>query len=79
MILVASITGEPGEVTTTLLLLGIWLEKESAGYKIMATLGFDDEKAKELEKHVSHYWVSLGATDVFHTSELVLFIISYIR
>ncbi|KAJ4952309.1 hypothetical protein NE237_029141 [Protea cynaroides] len=42
--------GESGEITTTHLLLGIWSEKESAGHKIMAALGFDDEKAKELSK-----------------------------
>lgn len=41
-------SGEGGEVTTTHMLLGIWSEKDSAGHKIMATLGFDDEKAKEL-------------------------------
>ncbi|KAA8539832.1 hypothetical protein F0562_026524 [Nyssa sinensis] len=43
-------SGEDGEITTTHLLLGIWSEKESAGHKIMAGLGFDDEKAKELAK-----------------------------
>ncbi|KAF9616954.1 hypothetical protein IFM89_033024 [Coptis chinensis] len=43
-------SGDSGEITTTHLLLGIWSEKESAGYKIMATLGFDDEKAAELAK-----------------------------
>ncbi|XP_026380325.1 ATP-dependent Clp protease ATP-binding subunit CLPT1, chloroplastic-like [Papaver somniferum] len=43
-------SGEPGEITTSHLLLGIWSEKEAAGHKIMATLGFDDEKAKELAK-----------------------------
>nr|GFD49534.1 ATP-dependent Clp protease ATP-binding subunit CLPT1, chloroplastic-like [Tanacetum cinerariifolium] len=32
------------------LLLGIWAQKESAGHKIMATLGFDDDKAQELAK-----------------------------
>ncbi|KAL9242869.1 hypothetical protein vseg_016827 [Gypsophila vaccaria] len=42
-------SGEDGEVTTTELLLGIWSEVESPGYKILATLGFDDEKAKKLE------------------------------
>ena len=31
------------------MLLGIWSEVESPGYKIMATLGFNDEKAIELE------------------------------
>lgn len=37
------------------MLLGIWSEKDSAGHKIMASLGFDDEKAKELAKSVSLY------------------------
>ncbi|XP_022141304.1 ATP-dependent Clp protease ATP-binding subunit CLPT1, chloroplastic-like [Momordica charantia] len=44
-------SGESGEITTGHLLLGIWSE-ESAGRKILATLGFDDEKAKEIEKSV---------------------------
>ncbi|KAL5570034.1 hypothetical protein UlMin_026609 [Ulmus minor] len=43
-------SGESGEITTTHLLLGIWSEKQSAGYKILESLGFDDEKAKELSK-----------------------------
>ncbi|MFS8013463.1 putative Clp, repeat (R) domain, Clp domain superfamily protein [Helianthus anomalus] len=43
-------SGETGEVTTSHLLLGIWAQKESAGHKIMAMLGFDDDKAKELAK-----------------------------
>nr|XP_043633873.1 ATP-dependent Clp protease ATP-binding subunit CLPT1, chloroplastic-like [Erigeron canadensis] len=43
-------SGEMGEVTTSHLLLGIWAQKESAGYKIMATLGFNDDKANELAK-----------------------------
>lgn len=34
------------------MLLGIWSEKESAGHIILAGLGFDDEKAKELAKNV---------------------------
>ncbi|KAL9993645.1 putative Clp, repeat (R) domain, Clp domain superfamily protein [Helianthus debilis subsp. tardiflorus] len=46
-------SGETGEVTTSHLLLGIWAQKESAGHKIMAKLGFDDDKAKELAKTVS--------------------------
>ncbi|KAH9647485.1 ATP-dependent clp protease ATP-binding subunit clpt1 [Citrus sinensis] len=41
---------ESGEITTNHLLLGIWSEKESAGHKILATLGFNDEKAKEIAK-----------------------------
>ncbi|KAK6135267.1 hypothetical protein DH2020_030988 [Rehmannia glutinosa] len=45
-------SGESGEITTTHLLLGVWSEKESAGHKILAGLGFDDEKAKELAKNM---------------------------
>lgn len=45
--------GEDGEVTVAHMALGIWSVKESAGHKVMATLGFDDEKAKELAKFVS--------------------------
>ncbi|URE28492.1 ATP-dependent Clp protease ATP-binding subunit [Musa troglodytarum] len=44
------VEGEDGEITTAHLLLGIWSEKESAGHKILASLGFDDEKASELAK-----------------------------
>lgn len=43
-------SGETGEVTTSHLLLGIWAQKESAGHRIMATLGFNDDKAQELAK-----------------------------
>ncbi|GKA97019.1 ATP-dependent Clp protease ATP-binding subunit ClpT1, chloroplastic-like protein [Tanacetum coccineum] len=46
-------SGETGEVTASHLLLGIWAQKESAGHKIMATLGFDDDKAQELAKSVN--------------------------
>ena len=35
------------------MLLGIWSEKDSAGHKILASLGFDDDKANELAKSVS--------------------------
>ncbi|KAL6181938.1 hypothetical protein ACLB2K_048585 [Fragaria x ananassa] len=38
-----------GEITTSHLLLGIWYEVDSPGQKIMATLGFNEEKVKELE------------------------------
>ncbi|OMO80969.1 hypothetical protein COLO4_23846 [Corchorus olitorius] len=41
-------SGDDGEITTTHLLLGIWSEVESPGHKILETLGFNDEKAKEL-------------------------------
>jgi ATP-dependent Clp protease ATP-binding subunit ClpA len=43
-------SGEDGEVTANHLLLGIWSDKESAGHKILASLGFDDEKARLLTK-----------------------------
>ncbi|KAK6936350.1 Clp, repeat (R) domain, partial [Dillenia turbinata] len=46
-------SGEDGEITTAHLLLGIWSQKESAGHKILASLGFNDEKAAELTKSVS--------------------------
>ncbi|CAL5432866.1 unnamed protein product [Camellia sinensis] len=46
-------SGESGEITPTHLLLGVWSEKESAGHKIMAALGFNEEKAKELETLIS--------------------------
>lgn len=45
-------SGESGEITVTHLLLGIWAQKESAGHQIMASLGFNDEKAKELLKYM---------------------------
>lgn len=43
-------SGEDGEVTVSHMLLGIWSEKDSAGHKLMESLGFDNEKAKELAK-----------------------------
>ncbi|CAN6313411.1 unnamed protein product [Urochloa humidicola] len=43
-------SGEDGKVTANHLLLGIWSDKESAGHKILASLGFDDEKARLLAK-----------------------------
>ncbi|KAL6979672.1 ATP-dependent Clp protease ATP-binding subunit clpt2, chloroplastic [Sarracenia purpurea var. burkii] len=47
-------SGESGEITPTHLLLGVWSKKESAGHKIMAALGFNEEKAKELRTLVSN-------------------------
>ncbi|KAF8412364.1 hypothetical protein HHK36_000328 [Tetracentron sinense] len=46
-------SGEGGEITTTHLLLGIWSEEESAAHKIMASFGFNNEKAKELAKSMN--------------------------
>ncbi|KAK9277541.1 hypothetical protein L1049_007086 [Liquidambar formosana] len=42
-------SGESGEITTTHLLLAIWSEEKSPGHKILATLGFNHDKAKELK------------------------------
>ncbi|KAK6926349.1 Clp, repeat (R) domain [Dillenia turbinata] len=47
-------SGEDGEITTAHLLLGIWSQKESAGHKILASFGFNDEKATELTKYSSY-------------------------
>lgn len=46
-------SGESGEITSAHLLLGVWSEKDSAGHKIMASLGFNDEKAQQLETLIS--------------------------
>ncbi|KAK4422761.1 ATP-dependent Clp protease ATP-binding subunit CLPT2, chloroplastic [Sesamum alatum] len=46
-------SGENGEITTTHLLLGLWRQEESPGHKILAALGFNDEKAKELHSLIS--------------------------
>lgn len=54
--------GEGGEITVGHLLLGIWAQKDSAGHKVLAALGFNDEKAKEVATFVSlefsclHLW-----------------------
>lgn len=47
------VIGGIGEVMPAHILLGIWSEVESPGHKILATLGFTDEKSKELESFVS--------------------------
>ncbi|RAL44446.1 unnamed protein product [Cuscuta campestris] len=46
-------TGGDGEITTTHLLLGIWLQEGSPGHKIMASLGFNNGKAQELKDLIS--------------------------
>ncbi|KAL6580498.1 hypothetical protein OROMI_008522 [Orobanche minor] len=43
-------SGESGEITVSYLALGVWSEKDFTGHKIMAALGFDDDKARELAK-----------------------------
>ncbi|PIN07905.1 hypothetical protein CDL12_19523 [Handroanthus impetiginosus] len=45
-------SGDSGEITVAYLVLGIWATKESAGHIILANLGFDDDKAKELAKNM---------------------------
>ncbi|KAK2421272.1 ATP-dependent Clp protease ATP-binding subunit clpt1, chloroplastic [Trifolium repens] len=42
--------GEEGETNVTHLLLGIWSQEKSAGRKVLAALGFNDEKAEEIAK-----------------------------
>ncbi|EOA18373.1 hypothetical protein CARUB_v10006894mg [Capsella rubella] len=42
-----------GELTTAYLLLGIWSQKDSAGHQILEKLGFDEDKAKEVEKSMN--------------------------
>jgi hypothetical protein len=51
------------------LLLGIWSDKESAGHKILASLGFDDEKASLLAKTV---------LSCFHSSQLIIVLLHYL-
>ncbi|WCJ36528.1 Double Clp-N motif protein [Euphorbia peplus] len=46
-------SGDDGEISTGHIILGLWSEKESAGYKILETLGFNDEKAKELAESMN--------------------------
>ncbi|BAU00488.1 hypothetical protein VIGAN_10208900 [Vigna angularis var. angularis] len=46
-------SGDDGEMTTAHILLGIWSEAGSPGHKILSTLGFNDEKAGELESLIS--------------------------
>ncbi|XP_065870893.1 ATP-dependent Clp protease ATP-binding subunit CLPT1, chloroplastic [Euphorbia lathyris] len=41
-------SGDGGEISTGHIILGIWSEVESAGHRILETLGFNDEKAKEI-------------------------------
>nr|GME21642.1 ATP-dependent Clp protease ATP-binding subunit CLPT2, chloroplastic-like [Ipomoea batatas] len=45
--------GDGGEITTIHLLLGVWSQEGSPGYKVLATLGFNDEKAQELKALIS--------------------------
>lgn len=42
-------SGKGEEITASDLLLAVWSEKDAPGHKIMAALGFNDEKAAELK------------------------------
>lgn len=44
--------GDGGEVTTAHMLLGVWSQEESPGRKILASLGLNDEKVKELKSKI---------------------------
>ncbi|CAH9086268.1 unnamed protein product [Cuscuta europaea] len=46
-------TGGSGEISPTHLLLGIWSQEGSTGHKILAALGFNNEKAQELRELIS--------------------------
>ncbi|CAN0841813.1 ATP-dependent Clp protease ATP-binding subunit CLPT2, chloroplastic [Linum grandiflorum] len=46
-------SGAGGEVTTIDMILGIWSDADSPGHKVLAAMGFNDEKAKELESRNS--------------------------
>ncbi|CAI0404332.1 unnamed protein product [Linum tenue] len=45
-------SGDDGEITPSHILLGLWSETDSAGQKILETLGFTNEMAKELVNYV---------------------------
>ncbi|KAH6762891.1 Double Clp-N motif protein [Perilla frutescens var. hirtella] len=46
-------SGDNGAITTTRLLLGLWQQEESPGHQILASLGFNADKAKELYSLIS--------------------------
>ncbi|CAI5479146.1 unnamed protein product [Closterium sp. Yama58-4] len=45
--------GRAGEISTALILLGIWEQRESAGHKLLAQLGFHDALASQLTADLS--------------------------
>lgn len=47
-----------GEISTAHIILGIWSEVDSPGHKILSNLGFNDNKAKELESTISKHGVT---------------------
>uniref|UniRef100_A0A1J3F3R7 Clp protease-related protein, chloroplastic n=1 Tax=Noccaea caerulescens TaxID=107243 RepID=A0A1J3F3R7_NOCCA len=46
-------SGVDGELTTAYLLLGIWSQKGSAGRQILETLGFNEDKAKQVAESMN--------------------------
>ncbi|KAJ6358398.1 hypothetical protein OIU76_000159 [Salix suchowensis] len=58
---------DSGEITTTHILLGIWSEKESAGRRILETLGFNDDKAKEVIESMNRDVALSSSSQKIHT------------
>lgn len=55
MALMISAEGAAGnELSTTMMVLGIWAQKGSAGQKVLENLGINDEKIAELGATVSN-------------------------
>jgi len=71
------LAGDGGELTTAHILLGVWSEVGSPGHKILSTLGFNDEKAGELESLISKpgcmddWWMSAGKSFCFNFTSII--------
>ena len=66
MALVISAEGASGnELSTTMMVLGIWAQKGSAGQKVLENLGINDEKIAELGATVSISYTFLGVDNIF--------------
>lgn len=66
MALVISAEGASGnELSTTMMVLGIWAQKGSAGQKVLENLGINDEKIAELGATVSISCTFLGMDNIF--------------
>ena len=66
MALVISAEGASGnELSTTMMVLGIWAQKGSAGQKVLENLGINDEKIAELGATVSISYTFLGVDYTF--------------
>ena len=66
MALVISAEGASGnELGTTMMVLGIWAQKGSAGQKVLENLGINDEKIAELGATVSISYTFLCVDNIF--------------